>query len=39
MIPVYSPFQRGEPIPFGGLWTIDVRFVVGGLFSRGLPPS
>lgn len=25
LIPVYSPFQRGEPIPFGGLWTIDFR--------------
>jgi len=25
LIPVYAPFQRGEPIPFGGLWTIDFR--------------
>jgi len=23
LIPAYAPFQRGEPIPFGAVWTVD----------------
>ena len=23
LVPVYAPFNRQEPIPFGGLWTVD----------------
>jgi len=37
LIPVYAPFQRGEPIPFGGLWTIDFR-APGGRPTQTLSP-
>lgn len=23
LLPAYAPFQRGEPIPYGALWTVD----------------
>ena len=23
LVPFYAPFNRQEPIPYGGLWTVD----------------
>ena len=37
LVPAYAPFARGEPIPFGVLWTVDFR-VPGGRPAEQLSP-